>query len=113
MFDKGRPLVFGLTGQKYYHIIESGNPAIRATSNSIEVGPELLSSGESWVLSVLADGPANVHLAENYLPNVKIRDTTPRNKDDSAIARTAAQVSTIIGTLSAALVSQNEQPFTL
>ena len=79
MFDQGRPLVFELTRQKFFHVVESGGPAIKATSHSIKVGPELLPSGESWMLSFINDGAADVHLAENHLANVKIRGDVPRS----------------------------------
>lgn len=103
MFDQGRPLVFRLMGQKFYHVIEMGSPAIKATGDSIEVGPELLPSGESWIFSFLAEGPAEVHLAEKYLTNVKIRNVTPRNKEGSAasLASSAATRSVITASLSA------------
>lgn len=78
MFDQGRPLVFELARQKFFHIVESGSPAINATSHSIEVRPELLPSGESWILSFITDGPADVRLAENHLANVKVRGDAPR-----------------------------------
>lgn len=83
MFDQGRPLVFELTKQEFFHVIESGSPATKATECTIKVGPELLPSGESWICSFIAEGRAEVSLAENYLPNVNIRDITPRSRENA------------------------------
>jgi hypothetical protein len=89
MFDQGRPLVFELAKQKFFHVVESGGPAIKATSHSIKVGPELLPSGESWILSFITDGSADVKLAENHLANVKIRGDVPRTNAISQWGKTS------------------------
>ena len=74
MFDQGRPLLFKLTGQKFFHIVESGDPVVKATNRSIAVGPGLLPSGKLWTLSFITDDAVKVQLVENYLANVKVRN---------------------------------------
>jgi hypothetical protein len=85
MFDQNRPIQFSLTGSKYAHLIEKGNPLVTVTDRKISISPELLPSGERWTISFLTEGRAEVKLMHSYLANTSIREA---RSDTPSIVRT-------------------------
>jgi len=103
MFDKDRPIIFHLSGTKYFHMIELGSPAVRGDQGRICVGPELLKSGEQWIISFLADRDTRVERVEQHLSNVQVLGSTINARDNiradiryRQVALTSAMIAGIV-----------------